>query len=396
MSDHEPINRRELLRGRFARGILSHVAEVIGEGVDALASAGDTSSAERPDPVRPTPASARYQKSFPVLRPPGAVEEELFLAGCTRCNACIEACPHDAIVHAPPRFRRAAGTPMIDPVKAPCYMCPDTPCIPVCEPGVLRLDLPRKMGTARIDRITCLAWQNSFCTVCSEHCPVPGAIASDRGRPTVVEDVCTGCGVCQYVCPAPQNAVLLMPLPERPARPAEEQGDGGEHAFRPPDSMRPTSTVERASCPPDDGGRTPGVASGSIAGADSSRSVPPGERPRTGADATPGSAPCVSDDRGVEPPLPPMNDAVLSNEEVAQLFRDIRVCTQQVEVVVKAGPGHVAPSQPYTLDDAETLVASRSVRGVQLRYRYDGAAWCDTLMLQRDAVRLIRVRHEIA
>jgi ferredoxin-type protein NapG len=48
---------------------------------------------------------------------------------------------------------------------------------------------------------------------------VPGAFTVVNGRPTVVEDVCTGCGVCAHVCPAPQNAVLLLPILGRPARP---------------------------------------------------------------------------------------------------------------------------------------------------------------------------------
>ena len=84
-----------------------------------------------------------------MLRPPGAVEEEAFLAGCTLCQACIEVCPHDAIRPAPLRFRRAAQTPMIDPIQQPCWMCDDVPCIKACEPQVLRLDVPMKMATAQ-------------------------------------------------------------------------------------------------------------------------------------------------------------------------------------------------------------------------------------------------------
>jgi len=122
----------------------------------------------------------------------------------------------DAIVLAPPRFREAAGTPMIDAHTTACVMCADTPCIASCEPGVLRAGRPLKMGTAWIDRMNCLAWSGSFCTVCSERCPVPGAISLEQGRPSVVESVCTGCGVCHGVCPAPVNAIGIMPLPDRP------------------------------------------------------------------------------------------------------------------------------------------------------------------------------------
>ncbi len=51
----------------------------------------------------------------------------------------------------------------------------------------------------------------SFCAVCVERCPVPGAMQVINGMPSVVPDVCTGCGICQQVCPAPTNAVLMLP-----------------------------------------------------------------------------------------------------------------------------------------------------------------------------------------
>ena len=81
--------------------------------------------------------------------------------------------------------------------------------------GVLRAGRPLKMWAAWIDRMNCVAWTGSFCTVCSERCPVPGAITLEQGRPRVAESVCTGCGVCHGVCTAPVNAVGIMPLPDR-------------------------------------------------------------------------------------------------------------------------------------------------------------------------------------
>ena len=56
----------------------------------------------------------------------------------------------------------------------------------------------------------CLAY-TSFCTVCVERCPVPNAMKVEKGIPMVVADACTGCGVCHDVCPAPTNAVLVLP-----------------------------------------------------------------------------------------------------------------------------------------------------------------------------------------
>ena len=163
-----------------------------------------------------TPARVRRPLTLPVLRPPGAVPELAFLAGCTKCDACATACPYDAIVPAPARFKAAAGTPMIDPANAACHMCPDTPCIAACEPRVLRADRPLKMGTAVIQTWNCLAHQRSFCTTCAERCPVPGALTIVAGKPQVNEAACTGCGLCQWACPAPTNAVMILSRPDRP------------------------------------------------------------------------------------------------------------------------------------------------------------------------------------
>lgn len=66
-----------------------------------------------------------------------------------------------------------------------------------------------------LDRF-CLAWQGSFCSTCVERCPIPGAIATEKGKPRVVPDLCTGCKVCHDVCPAPKNAVFLVSRKPRP------------------------------------------------------------------------------------------------------------------------------------------------------------------------------------
>jgi len=256
MSDEGRYSRRELLRGRFLAGLLGAAADEVskrfGDDEDDRASTGDAK--DRPPGHPPSAPVMRYPKSgedvarvnapcsppmsagaspagrrrrgaVPVLRPPGAIDEATFLQECTRCFDCAEACPHDAIIEAPARFRDAAGTPMIDPDRQPCHMCADFPCIASCEPDVLSELASKTMGTARIIEQTCTAHQGGFCTVCSEQCPVDGAIEVENGRPRVVEDTCTGCGVCRYVCPAPSNAVLLMPAFTRPARAGREDCD---------------------------------------------------------------------------------------------------------------------------------------------------------------------------
>lgn len=55
----------------------------------------------------------------------------------------------------------------------------------------------------------CLAYRGLMCSTCHERCPEEGAIVIERGIPRVVTDLCTGCGDCHKVCPAPINAILI-------------------------------------------------------------------------------------------------------------------------------------------------------------------------------------------
>lgn len=156
-----------------------------------------------------------------VLRPPGSVRERDFLAACTRCGECAQACPHGAIVPAPARFRSAAGTPTIDPANNPCRMCTDMPCAAACPTAAMTPDVGFNLGTAQIQSFNCLAHNRSFCSTCEERCPVSGAIELRDGKPSIRADLCSGCGICQHVCPAPINAVLLLPNRDRAAPSAE-------------------------------------------------------------------------------------------------------------------------------------------------------------------------------
>ncbi len=207
------LSRRDLLRGR----LLGHVVKEVSKAIGVFSKIANPQAESGGSGSQLIGAIGR-RFALPIHRPPGAVDEVSFLSGCTRCDECISACPVGAIVHAPARFREAAGTPMIDLHSSACVMCEDTPCITSCKPGVLRADQPRKMGVAWIQTMACLAHTGSFCSVCSERCPVPGAIAVIDGKPAIRADVCTGCGVCASVCPAPVNAVVVMPLADRPSK----------------------------------------------------------------------------------------------------------------------------------------------------------------------------------
>ncbi|KAA1258444.1 quinol dehydrogenase periplasmic component [Rubripirellula obstinata] len=220
MNDRPTINRRDLLQGRFWKLIggskIVPLVKRYPKPEPTKATPAKAIQGISIEPVRTTDLSQNPSRTIPVHRPPGAIAESQFLAGCTRCGDCITACPYDAIRKAPERLGNVAGTPIIDADTSACMMCEDFPCIASCEPRVLVDSVPPIMGTAKVTEHLCLAHHSTTCTVCSERCPVDGAIVVANGKPTIIEDTCTGCGVCRYVCPAPENAILLMPAFERP------------------------------------------------------------------------------------------------------------------------------------------------------------------------------------
>lgn len=155
------------------------------------------------------------------MRPPGALREKDFLSCCVRCGQCIEVCPTSFIQ---PAGLEAAfegiWTPVVNARAGYCaFEC--NRCLEVCPTGAIaRLDLAEKkefkIGTAAIDRSRCFTHADGFnCTVCVDRCPVPGNALRFRdvrmfdfhGREAAVRqvyvmpDLCTGCGICEFVCP---------------------------------------------------------------------------------------------------------------------------------------------------------------------------------------------------
>jgi len=160
----------------------------------------------------------KFTKRVPLLRPPGAITERQFLQDCTRCDKCIHACPKDAIVKAPKKFGfLVMGTPYIDPVKTPCVMCDDLPCISACpDSALLPVDNPGdvNMGYAILDKKKCQAYGDTFCQQCIIDCPIPGAITQSKDQqPAFHKKICTGCGVCVRSCSTVNIPVAIKVKP---------------------------------------------------------------------------------------------------------------------------------------------------------------------------------------
>jgi len=91
-----------------------------------------------------------------------------------------------------------------------------------------------------------------------------------------------------------------------------------------------------------------------------------------------------------EIPMPELCETLLSPDQFQELIGDLMTHAEDVKVTVK-GAARDRPA-PVRIDEAGRGLADGSVRAVQVRYRFDGEAWCDTLSLGPDGTRLVRTK----
>ena len=135
----------------------------------------------------------------------------------------MEVCPYHCIKPLDVRAGTSAGTPIIEVRKSPCFMC--MKCVEVCPTGAL---LPigmteTRMGLAVIDTSVCAAHQpETMCRTCYSVCPLRDHAIElvEFVTPRIIDDACTGCGVCVQACPVElgdgpdgiQKAISVEPI----------------------------------------------------------------------------------------------------------------------------------------------------------------------------------------
>jgi ferredoxin-type protein NapG/ferredoxin-type protein NapH len=140
------------------------------------------------------------------IRPPGALPEMGFLAACTRCGACSDACPPHAIVEVPRDGGLAAGTPRLELLIEPCIACPTMPCVAACPTGALTAPAQGwanyRIAVLEFYPERCLTFRDTSCRVCADACPIgERALTIDEaGHPVLRHEGCVGCGVCVRAC----------------------------------------------------------------------------------------------------------------------------------------------------------------------------------------------------
>lgn len=165
------------------------------------------------------PKIGKSEEPSSVL-PPGATEK--FAETCSRCYACVSACPADII-------KVKKGGPLGELAMPELvfnyeYGCEEScnRCSQACPTGAIRsLSHDEKwrtqIGVAAVKKEQCLAWHDEeYCMVCDEYCPysaIETVWKGDVACPVVNPDLCRGCGACEANCPAIDGkAIFVNPL----------------------------------------------------------------------------------------------------------------------------------------------------------------------------------------
>lgn len=87
-----------------------------------------------------------------------------------------------------------------------------------------------------------------------------------------------------------------------------------------------------------------------------------------------------------------LREAVLDRATLERLFADLAGCAQVVAVLARGDDG----TRVVDLDEARGRLLAGTAARVQIRYRFAGEEWWDTLLAARDGVRLVRICHGAA
>jgi len=156
---------------------------------------------------------------YPVF-PLGTMNLARFKSKCTGCMLCAQRCPSKIII---PTLGSFDGSPILPVLSFKDNYCLEdcVVCSAICPTGALeriRVQEKRstKMASLKLDLTSCqIVAEGLECAICAEICPLH---AIDMKRitdqkypvPVVIQNLCNGCGKCQYRCPVKKREDIFQ------------------------------------------------------------------------------------------------------------------------------------------------------------------------------------------
>lgn len=92
--------------------------------------------------------------------------------------------------------------------------------------------------------------------------------------------------------------------------------------------------------------------------------------------------------------LPQLQQVAVDDALLDALVADLSALTEILAVMPKAAAaGRVVP-QNVSLGEGVQQLRDNNLRGLQIRYRYEGDEWWDTLMQTPNGIKLTRIKQE--
>lgn len=94
------------------------------------------------------------------------------------------------------------------------------------------------------------------------------------------------------------------------------------------------------------------------------------------------------------PPVPLMVEGHIDPPTLTRLFADLESAAVVTGVREKGGPAEFAAAGELSAAAALDRLLAGTARAVQVRYRFDGHEWTDTIVAVPRGFRVVRCRHD--
>ena len=155
------------------------------------------------------------------ITPAGSLHARNMKRHCTACQLCVTACPNGVL--RPSTSLETFMQPVMSYERGYCR--PEcTKCSEVCPTGAIHTTTREEKSSTQIghalwirERCVPLTDQQE-CTNCARHCPtgaitmIPSVAGDEKSIkiPAINEELCIGCGACEYLCPSrPFSAIYV-------------------------------------------------------------------------------------------------------------------------------------------------------------------------------------------